>query len=262
MHLEGASPRRRKMFISRMLSLIGGKLRRWLRAREARDPEAVYEAAISDRLRRYHQLKSAAAGVIYMRNKLERELRTKSVELKEVEEQAGQAADMNEDQCALILIQRKHELEADCSRLREELGELTREAEDAKKNLIGFKGEIEKLKIEKVRMLARLRNAQARVRIQEALESLSYDEDVRALEEVRESIQRTLAQAGVNREMGDSELGAKLDEIRRSNAETKAAAELAELKRRRRPPLAPMDIFTHAADAVNGGPHTGNGEAA
>ncbi|HTR63251.1 MAG TPA: PspA/IM30 family protein [Candidatus Binataceae bacterium] len=245
------------MFISRMINLIGGKLRRWLRAREAHDPEAVYEAAISDRLRRYHQLKSAAAGVIYMRNKLERELRTKSVELKEVDEQAGQAADMNEDQCALILIQRKHELEADCARLREELGDLTREAEDAKKNLVGFKGEIEKLKVEKVQMLARLRNAQARVRIQETLESLSYDEDVRALEEVRESIQRTLAQAGVSRELGDSELDAKLDEIRRRNAETKAAAELAELKRRRRPPLAPMDIFTHAADAVNGHPHNG-----
>lgn len=246
------------MFFARMIGLLSGKLRRWIKAREARDPEAVYESAITDRLRRYHQLKNAAAGVIYMRNKLERELRSKTAELSEVDEQAGQAADMNEDQCALILIQRKHELEAESGRLREELGELTREAEEAKKNLVGFKGEIESLKIEKVRMLARLKNAQARVRIQEALEGLSYDEDLRSLEEVRESIQRTLAQAGANRELGDSELGAKLDEIRRRNAESKAAAELAELKRRRRPPLAPMDIFTHAAEAVNGQSHAGN----
>jgi phage shock protein A len=240
------------MVISRIISLIGGKLRRWLKASEARDPEAVYESAINDRVRRYHQLKNAAAGVIYMRNKLERELRAKTVELKEVDEQAGQAADMNEDQCALILLQRKHELEADCARLREELGDLTREAEDAKKNLIAFKGEIEKLKVEKVRMMARLKNAQARVRIHDALESLSYDEDVRALEEVRESIQRMLAQAGVSRELGDSALENKLDDIRKRNAEAKAAAELAELKLRRRPPLAPMDIFTQAAEAVNG----------
>ncbi len=242
------------MFISRMLNLIGGKLRRWLRTTEARDPEAVYEAAIGDRLRRYHQLKTAAAGVIYMRNKLERELRAKTAELAEVEEQAGQAADMNEDQCALILLQRKHELEADCARLREELAELTREAEDAKKNLVAFKGEIEKLRIEKVRMLARLRNAQARVRIQEALETISYDDDVRALEEVRESIQRILAQAGVNREINGADLDAQMEEIRRRNAEAKAQAELAELKRRRRPPLAPMEIFTQAADAANGHP--------
>ena len=97
--------------MSRFFKLIGGKFHRWIKVREARDPEAVYESAISDRVRRYHQLKSAAAGVIYMRNKLERELREKLAEMKEVDEEAGQAADMNEDQCALILIQRKHILE-------------------------------------------------------------------------------------------------------------------------------------------------------
>jgi phage shock protein A len=251
-----AAGRRSKVFLSRLFSLIGGKLSRWLKTREARDPEAVYEAAISDRLRRYQQLKSAAAGVIYMRNKLERELRAKSVEMKEVDEEAGQAADMNEDQCALILLARKHALEADCGRLREELADLTREAEDAKKNLVSFKGEIEKLKAEKATMIARLKNAQARVRIQHALESLSYDDDVRALEEVRESIARMLAQAGVSREVTDNELAEKLDEIRRHTADAKAAAELDELKRRRRPPLAPMEIFTQAAEqaVVNGRP--------
>jgi len=236
--------------LSRLFSLIGGKFTRWLKAREARDPEAVYESAISDRIRRYAQLKAAAAGVIYMRNKLERELKGKLTELKEVDEDAGQAADMNEDECALILLQRKHVLEGDCEHLREELASLTREADDAKKNLVSFKGEIEKLKVEKVTMLARLRNAEARVRIQQALEQLSYDDDVRALEEVRESIQRTLAQAGVNHELAGSELGEKLEQIRKRNVEAKAAAELAELKRRRRPPLAPMEIFTHAAEAA------------
>ena len=235
------------MFLKRFFKLFGGKLSRWIKSREARDPEAVYESAISDRVQRYHQLKTAAAGVIYMRNKLERELREKLAEMKEVDEEAAQAADMNEDQCALILIQRRHVLEADCSRLREELSELTAEAEDAKKNLISFKGEIEKLKIEKVQMIARLKNAQARVRIQHALEQISYDDDVRALEDVRDSIQRMLAQAGVNREIAGSELDDKLEAIRQRNAETKAQAELAELKRKRRPPLAPMDIFTAAA---------------
>jgi phage shock protein A len=239
--------------LSRFFKLLGGKFSRWIKTREARDPEAVYENAISDRVKRYHQLKSAAAGVIYMRNKLERELREKLAEMKEVDEEAGQAADMNEDQCALILIQRKHVLEGDCTRLREELAQLTSEAEDAKKNLISFKGEIEKLRIEKVRMIARLKNAQARVRIQHALEEISADEDVRALEEVRESIQRTLAQAGVNHEIAGSELADKLESIRRRNVEAKAQAELADLKRKRRPPLATMDIFTEAAKAAANG---------
>jgi len=243
------------MFIERILSLFGGKLRRWVKARESRDPEAVYESAIADRVRRYQQLKSAAAVVIYMRSKLERDLKRKTTELVEVAEQAVQAADMNEDQCALILLRRKHDLNAEIDRLKEELTQLTTEAEDAKKNLVAFKDEIEKLKVEKVRMMARLRNAQARVRIQQALESLSYDEDVRSLEEVRESIQQTLAQAGVNRELHSAEVDEKLAEIRRRNAETKAQAELDDIKRRRRG-LVPMEVFSH--NGANGTPHVGN----
>jgi len=239
------------MFISRLKSLIGGKFSRWLKSREAHDPEAVYEAAISDRIRRYQQLKNAAAGAIYMRNKLERELKQKSAELSEVAEQAGQAADLNEDQCALILIRRKHELEADCERVKEELSQLTIEAEGAKKNLVGFKSEIDKLKTEKVRMLARLRNAQARMRVERALEELSYDEDLRALHEVRESIQQMLTHSGVNREIHASEINQKLEEIRRRNAEAKVQAELDDLKRRRRPPLVPMDVLTGGVQADN-----------
>jgi phage shock protein A len=224
----------------RFFNLIGGKCRRWMRAREARDPESVYEAAISGRIRRYQQLKSAAAGVIYLRSKLESELKQKVAEMREVEEQIGQAADLDEDQCALLLIQRKQVLAADCRRLSDELNELTREADEAKKNLMGFKGEIDQLKAEKVRMLARLKNAQARVRIQHALEQLSSEDDVRALEDVRESIQRTLAEAGVNRELASSDLDEKLEQIRRHNAEAKARTELAEIKRRRRMPALPL----------------------
>jgi phage shock protein A len=221
------------MFLKRLFSLIGGKVSRWLKSRELHDPEAVYEAAISDRGRRYQQLKTAAAGVIYMRNKLERELRQKAGELTEVSEQAAQAAEMDEDECALLLIRRKHDLEADSARIKEELSELTAEADDAKKNLLRFKGEIDKLKVEKIRMLARFRNAQARIRIRRTLEELPYDEDLRALREVRESIQQMLGQSEVHHELHESEVDQKLDEIRRRNASAKAAAELQELKRMR-----------------------------
>jgi phage shock protein A len=233
----------------RFFNLIGGKCRRWMRAREARDPEIVYEAAIAGRIRRYQQLKSAAAGVIYLRSKLESELKQKAAEMREVEEQIGQAADLDEDQCALLLIQRKQTLSADCQRLRDELSELTREADEAKNNLLGFKGEIDQLKAEKVRMMARLKNAQARVRIQHTLEQLSSEEDVRALEDVRESIQRTLAEAGVNRELAGSDLDEKLEQIRRRNDGAKAQAELVEIKRRRRMPALPLPAFD---STVNG----------
>ena len=238
------------MFFSRIGSLFKGKFTRWLKRREARDPEAVYESAIADRLKRYQQLKTAAAGVIYMRTKLENELKEKTRELVEVAEQAGQAADLDEDECALILIRRKQELQTDAERLKEDLSHLTAEADEAKRNLMSFKGEIDKLKAEKVTMLARLRNAQARTRIQRALEDLPYEEDLRALSEVRESIQQALAEAGVSREINGSEMDRKLEEIRRRNAESKAQAELAELKRRRRKTLAPPEVFANANGAA------------
>ena len=79
------------MFFSRLGNLFKGKFTRWLKRREARDPEAVYESAITDRVKRYQQLKTAAAGVIYMRTKLERELKEKARELAEVQDQAGAA---------------------------------------------------------------------------------------------------------------------------------------------------------------------------
>ena len=84
----------------------------------------------------------------------------------------------------------------------------------------------------------------------EHLEQLSSDEDVRALEEVRESIQRTLAEAGVNREIAGTGLDEKLEAIRLRNAETKAQVELAELKRTRREVLVRMNVPT--AVSVNG----------
>jgi len=233
----------------RFLNLISGKFHRWIRTREARDPETIYEAAISGRIRRYQQLKNAAAGIIYIRSKLESELKQKAAEMREVEEQIDQAADLDEDRCALLLIQRKQTLATDCQRLGDELNQLTREAEEAKKNLMSFKGEIDQLKAEKVRMLARLKNAQARVRIQHALEQLSSEDDVRALEDVRESIQRTLAEAGVNHELAGSELDEKLQQIRRRNAEAKAQTELAEIKRRRRLPALPLP----ASDSISNG---------
>src|SRR6202171_6641265 len=105
--MNETNTRKHPIMYKRFLKWCGGKFSRWIKSREARDPEAVYESAISDRVQRYHQLKTAAAGVIYMRNKLERELREKLAEMKEVDEEAGQAAAMNEDQCGRLMMQRQ-----------------------------------------------------------------------------------------------------------------------------------------------------------
>ena len=49
-------------FLARMQNLIRGLLGQWLGRREQRNPEAVYEAAIQERLEQYAKLRQAEAG--------------------------------------------------------------------------------------------------------------------------------------------------------------------------------------------------------
>ena len=65
-----------------------------------------------------------------------------------------------------------------------------------------FREEIRSLMREKGRMLATLANAQARRRLSEALEGLSVDADMRALEGVREHIARLATESTLDREIG------------------------------------------------------------
>ena len=65
---------RRPGLIARFTGLIRGWAAGWLRDREEESPRAVYEHAISERVKQYRELKEAVAGILYMRNKLEGEL--------------------------------------------------------------------------------------------------------------------------------------------------------------------------------------------
>src|SRR5204862_7400214 len=65
-------------FVARLSNLVRGVLARWLGEREHSHPGAHYEAAIQERVQQYASLRAAAAGVIYMRQKLERELHART----------------------------------------------------------------------------------------------------------------------------------------------------------------------------------------
>jgi phage shock protein A len=138
------------------------------------------------------------------------------------------------------LIGRRDRLAADVDRVKAELGDLTEEAEAAKKNLVAFQTEIDRLREEKVRMLARLANAKARLRFQETLAGLSPDADIRALEAVREHIHRLVEETKVSRDLADGDLEKRLGKIRETEAAAAARAQLDELKRARRSTLVPM----------------------
>jgi phage shock protein A len=115
-----------------------------------------------------------------------------------------------------------------------ELRELTAEAEAAKQNLITFQDEIVRLREERVRMLARLANAKARLRFHETLRGLAPEADIQALESVREHVQRLAAEVELVREGADPALERRLRGIRDAEAQAAARAQLEELKRARR----------------------------
>jgi phage shock protein A len=227
---------------ARMGHLVRGLAARWVGRREHRHPEAVYEAAIQERIAQYAKLREAAAGILYMKSKLAKELERESGELVRVRRQLDVAVERDDDTAALALIGRRDTLDAEVTRLTAELGELTKETDAAKENLVAFQDEIARLRAERVRMLARLANARARLRFQAALGGLSPDADIRALEEVRDHVNRLVAETQIGREVADGELERRLGRIREAEAESAARAQLEELKRARREKLVPMAL--------------------
>lgn len=218
-------------FFSRVGNLWKGFWGLFISDMEANNAEAVYESAIEERIQKHRELKKAVSGIVYLRNKLATELEQKQAALAEIQPQIPVAIEEGEDEAALVLIQKKDELNAAIAEIQTELEKVSGQADDAKAGLVAFQGEIEKLKREKHEMLAKKANAEARIQIQETLDGLSTDADIRALENVREGIDKLQAEADVGAEIDDSNLDAKLDEIKAKTATASARSQLDEMKK-------------------------------
>ena len=232
--------RPRRGFFSRLHSLVSGIVSLWLKDRESGNPRVVYEQAIEERVRQYAQLKQAVAGILYMRNKLDAEIRDRRAELARAQNMIKRAIERNDDELALQLIERKDAIVADLERDQREVTEVETEVETAKGNLIKFRDEIRSLEREKVRIMAQLANARARQRIQAAIEGLSVESDMKALDNVREHVARLRAEGVIDRELGDAVLQGRVREIREEARSEAAQRELAELKQRLRPSALPV----------------------
>ncbi len=218
-------------FFERLSQVWKGFLGLWISDIENRNPEAVYEAAIEERIKRHRELKKAVSGIVYLRNKLQADLENKERELAEVQLSIPIAVEEGEDEAALVLLEKKNELDAGIAQIQVELEKVSTQAEDAKSGLLQFQGEIEKLKREKVEMLAKKANAEARISIQDSLEGLSTDADIKALENIRESIHKKTAEADVVGEIKGESLDAKLKKIKSKTANAAARSQLAEMKK-------------------------------
>lgn len=218
-------------FFERIGNIWKGFLSMWISDIENKNPEAVYESAINERVKKHLELKKAVSGIVYLRNKLSAELEEKEKELKEVMAQLPVALEENEDEVALVLIQKKDELTKHIESLSAELSKVSGQAEEAKGGLVAFQAEIEKLKREKEQMLAKKSNAEARIRIQETLNGMSTDADIKALDNVRQHIDKMQAEADIGTEIQGSSLDQKLAKIKEKAANVTAKSQLDDMKK-------------------------------
>lgn len=225
-------------FFARLSNLWKGFLGLWISDVEKAHPEIAYENAVTGMTEKYVKLKQATAAIIRRREDVQERLGNEQKELAQVTTDLNAAIDTNQDDIAMILVQRKAAIEASIVELTDNLKQAQTDAEDAKASLLTVKAEIEKLKAEKDRMLAKMESAQARLKIQEQIEGLSVDADVKALDNVRTHIKNTVAQANLNKELGEGDLDGKLRALRQQSANATAKSELERLKAARAQQLA------------------------
>jgi phage shock protein A len=217
-------------FFSRIANLWRGFLSLWISDIEKDHPEIAYENAINSMIEKYSKLKSATAAIIRRREDLDSRVKAATAELAQTEAELNVAVETNQDDLAVILIQKKNQLTADLGEMRTDLQTAQSDADSAKSSLIGVQGEIRKLKAERDSMLAKMQSAQARLRIQDQLEGLSVDAEVKALDNVREHIKNTIAEANLGKELSESSLDSRLAALRNQAGDVQAKQQLAELK--------------------------------
>ena len=218
---------------SRLGNLWRGFISLWISDVEKQHPEIAYENAINSMVEKFTRLRAATAAIIRRREDVATRVQQATKDLAQTEAELGAALETNQDDLALVLLQKKNQLAADLADMKGELDSAQADADSAKNSLIGVQSEIRKLKSERDSMLAKMQSAQARLRIQQQLDGLSVEADVKALDNVREHIKNTIAEANLGSELAGTSLDARLATLRNQVGDVQARQQLAELKAKR-----------------------------
>jgi phage shock protein A len=220
-------------FFARLGNLWKGFLSIWISDVEKEHPEIAYENAINSMIEKYSKLKNATAAIIKRREDIDERLKRATRDLTQTEAELNAAVETNQDDLAVILIQKKNGLEQEVLEMRGDLDTASKDADSAKSSLLQVQAEIKKLKAERDVMLARMQSAQARLQIQGQLDGLSVDAEVKALDNVREHIKTTVAAANLGKELSETSLDARLAALKDKAGDVQAKQQLVELKAKR-----------------------------
>ncbi len=218
---------------ARLSNLWTGFISLWVSDVEKAHPEIAYQNAIASMIEKYTRLKATTGAIIARRQEITTRLEAQERDLARVNADLETALATNQDDLAVVLIQKKNILDEAIAELRAEATQATADADNAKDSLMQVKSEIEKLKSEKDRMLAQMQSAQARLMIQGQLDGLSVDAEVQALGAVRDHIKSQVAQADLGAELQNSDLDVRLNKLRQSSGTVTAKAQLEAMKQAR-----------------------------
>jgi phage shock protein A len=219
--------------ISRLANLWKGFVSLWISDIEKDHPEIAYENAINSMVGKYAKLKSATAAIIRRREDLDDRYKHATADLAQTEAELNTAVETNQDDLAVILIQKKNQLNVDINEMKTDMETARSDADSAKSSLLAVQSEIRGLKAERETMLAKMQSAQARIKIQEQLDGLSVDDEVRALDTVRNHIKNTIAEANLGKELADSSLDSRLASLKGKVGDVQARQELEAIKARK-----------------------------
>jgi len=217
----------------RLANLWKGFLSLWVSDIEKEHPEIAYENAINSLTGKYAKLKTATAAIIRRRDEIDERYKKATAEMAQAEAQLNAAVETNQDDLAVILIQKKNELTSEIAELKSEMDAAHSDADSAKSSLLSVQSEIRKLQAERDSQLAKMQSAQARIRIQEQLDGLSVDAEVKALDNVRGYIKTTIAEANLGKELSESSLDSRLAALKNQSGDVLARQQLQELKAKR-----------------------------
>lgn len=197
---------------------------------ENEHPEIAFENAINSLTEKAVKLRRATSAIVRRREEASARYDKHTKELAQTNAELNVAIETGQDDLAIILLQKKNELEREVGEMIAERDSAIKDADTAKVALLETQGEIKKLKAERDVSLAKLQNAKAKIQIQEQLEGLSVDAEVKALDGVREHIKNQIAAAKLGDELAQSDLDTRLKALRAQSGEVTAKQQLDELK--------------------------------
>jgi phage shock protein A len=179
-------------------------------AKKEMDPRQAYDAVLDKKARGYRELKLAVAGILYLRNKIEGQIREGRAEVARIHDQIRRALEIGDEASALDLVRTKQALANEIARAERDLEDVAREGEDAKLRFIDAREEIRALERERTRAVCALQGARARARMGEALCSITEEGGARELDTARQEIARIVSEQTLERELSGGVLEARI----------------------------------------------------